>query len=165
MATYWEKLKDPRWQKKRLEVLQRAGFACENCHATDKTLHVHHGYYDRGMEPWEYADETLWCLCEECHEDAEGQRCEVYRELAVINPCHLAPNMVFPYQSTEDLERMAKINPKQCWRLKAARSVDFAMVDAARLADQTGQQHSFTIDQNGFASSPHPWTPASEDGS
>lgn len=65
---YWEKLKDPRWQRKRLEALQRAGFACEACHDTEQTLHVHHKAYFKGREPWEYEDEQLAVLCEDCHQ-------------------------------------------------------------------------------------------------
>lgn len=118
MAAYWEKLKDPRWQKKRLEVLQRADFKYENCGTSDKTLHVHHGYYARGVEPWDYEDETLWCLCEECHELAENARLDVYLEIARINPCELAPNIILPFQSKEDVERMQRINPRLAYRLK-----------------------------------------------
>ncbi len=28
---YWQKLQDPRWQRKRLEILNRAGWKCEKC--------------------------------------------------------------------------------------------------------------------------------------
>lgn len=68
MTTYREKLLDPRWQKKRLEVFDKAKFACENCGADDKTLHVHHVYYDRDCEPWEYEDSALIALCKDCHD-------------------------------------------------------------------------------------------------
>jgi len=66
--TYAEKLRDPRWQKKRLEVLQRDGWTCQRCNAKDKTLHVHHYHYVRGKEPWEYENNSLVTLCERCHE-------------------------------------------------------------------------------------------------
>lgn len=69
MASYWQKLKDPRWQKRRLEILNEAEFACEICGDTESTLHVHHLKYDKGKEPWEYGSEWLACLCESCHED------------------------------------------------------------------------------------------------
>lgn len=65
--SYSEKLKDPRWQKKRLEILERDGWACQGCYDTEKTLHVHHGYYESGLEPWAYLSESLITLCEECH--------------------------------------------------------------------------------------------------
>ena len=63
---YSEKLKDPRWQRKRLEVFQHAEFQCQLCGEDKKTLHVHHSKYD-GREPWEYPLSMLICLCEDCH--------------------------------------------------------------------------------------------------
>ena len=72
--TYAEKLKDPRWQKRRLEVLEAAGWKCQACKATDKTLHVHHNFYRTRTHPWNYPDHALRVLCEDCHESAEGQR-------------------------------------------------------------------------------------------
>lgn len=74
MATYLEKLRDPRWQRKRLEVMQRARFACERCDAADSTLNVHHKLYRKNANPWDYADEELECLCEQCHEERHHQR-------------------------------------------------------------------------------------------
>lgn len=65
---YSDKLKDPRWQKMRLEVFSRAGFSCEHCFADSKTLHAHHNYYVSGREPWEYPKDSISCLCKECHE-------------------------------------------------------------------------------------------------
>lgn len=67
MATYSEKLKDPRWQRKRLEVLERSDFHCELCADGEATLHVHHKAYFKGREPWEYDPEQLVALCEACH--------------------------------------------------------------------------------------------------
>lgn len=67
VKTYQEKLKDPRWQKKRLLILQRDNWMCQSCSATDITLHVHHKAYKRGQEPWDYPDEWLLTLCEGCH--------------------------------------------------------------------------------------------------
>ncbi len=67
MNSYAIKLRDPRWQKKRLEVLNRAGWECEMCGDKESTLHVHHKQYFKGREPWEYDDEQLSVLCECCH--------------------------------------------------------------------------------------------------
>jgi hypothetical protein len=66
--TYSEMLKDPRWQRKRLEILERDEWTCQNCTSTTATLHVHHKVYDRGAAPWEYDDDLLVTYCEECHE-------------------------------------------------------------------------------------------------
>lgn len=69
--TYSEKLKDPRWQKKRLEVLNRDNFTCISCGSDKHTLHVHHQLYQRGLEPWDYDTNLLITLCEFCHESEE----------------------------------------------------------------------------------------------
>lgn len=64
-----DKYLDPRWQKKRLQIMQRDNFTCQVCGATDRTLHVHHIYYTKWAEgPWDYFDEALITLCNECHE-------------------------------------------------------------------------------------------------
>lgn len=68
MSSYAQKLRDPRWQKKRLEVLEAAGWKCELCGDSENTLHVHHKQYFRGREPWDYAGDQLAALCECCHE-------------------------------------------------------------------------------------------------
>ena len=71
-TAYGEKLKDPRWQKQRLRILERDGWACQLCFNTESTLHIHHLYYEVGFEPWEYPAEALVTLCESCHTD-EGE--------------------------------------------------------------------------------------------
>jgi hypothetical protein len=71
--TYQEKLKDPRWQKKRLKILERDDWACQKCFDTESTLHIHHRYY-RKCEPWEYPDDALVTLCENCHEEEKESR-------------------------------------------------------------------------------------------
>jgi len=68
-TTYSEKLKDPRWQKRRLEKLGSAFWRCEKCSSTQVTLHIHHIKYIRGREPWEYADNELRVLCAKCHSE------------------------------------------------------------------------------------------------
>jgi hypothetical protein len=65
---YLEKLKDPRWQKVRLRIMERDGWACQRCQDSEETLVVHHRYYTSGAEPWEYPDEALVTLCWNCHE-------------------------------------------------------------------------------------------------
>lgn len=65
--TYQEKLKDPRWQKKRLKILERDNWMCQLCGDKDKTLHVHHKSYQRNTDPWNYPNELLVTVCDECH--------------------------------------------------------------------------------------------------
>jgi 5-methylcytosine-specific restriction endonuclease McrA len=65
---YSEKLKDPRWQKKRLEVLNRDEFTCQMCGDKETTLHVHHIVYRKNAEPWESDEMELVTICADCHE-------------------------------------------------------------------------------------------------
>lgn len=67
--SYSEKLKDPKWQKKRLEIFQRDGFRCARCFNDTSMLAVHHKVYIKGNEPWDYDNDLLVTLCEECHSD------------------------------------------------------------------------------------------------
>jgi 5-methylcytosine-specific restriction endonuclease McrA len=67
-SEYSEKLKDPRWQKKRLEIFERDGWCCLSCGRTNAPLSIHHLYYDFDLNPWDYLDTSLITLCMECHE-------------------------------------------------------------------------------------------------
>lgn len=67
MITYSEKLRDPRWQRKRLKIMERDDFQCMKCMDSESTLNVHHCYYDYGKEPWDYPSKSLITLCEKCH--------------------------------------------------------------------------------------------------
>lgn len=68
--SYSEKLKHPKWQRKRLEIMQRDGFKCSICNDEDTTLHVHHLEYADG-EPWDIDNSKLVTLCENCHTQVE----------------------------------------------------------------------------------------------
>jgi hypothetical protein len=87
-SSYVERLKDPRWQRRRLEILSRADFACEECEARDRTLHVHHKLYRKGAMPWDYADHELAALCEQCHGSWHAQR-ERLSECVASMPSHV----------------------------------------------------------------------------
>jgi hypothetical protein len=81
-VSYSDFLKHPLWQRKRLEILQAHKFKCDKCGDKDTTLHVHHGYYERGLKPWEYPTDTLHVLCEICHAEVTATRLEFDRYLA-----------------------------------------------------------------------------------
>ena len=68
MKSYKDQLRDPRWQKVRLRIFERDGFACRRCGRGDEELHAHHLVYRRDREPWEYEQEEILTLCNSCHE-------------------------------------------------------------------------------------------------
>lgn len=47
-------------------------FSCRVCHDKETSLHVHHTYYRKNTEPWDYPDEALVTLCEACHGRVEA---------------------------------------------------------------------------------------------
>lgn len=85
--TYSEKLRDPRWQKKRLEIMNRDEFGCQICGDKESTLNVHHKEYVRGKAPWDYDGNHLITLCELCHsrvEEAKGHIAFIVCEPAML---------------------------------------------------------------------------------
>lgn len=89
MATYSEMLKDPRWQKVRLEKLQEAEWMCQRCMDKETMLSVHHKRYVKGRKPWEYKPYELVVLCQPCHEEehsAKDMRSELMARLHVDGP-------------------------------------------------------------------------------
>lgn len=64
---YKKQLLSGKWQKKRLEIMQRDDFKCRVCKLTDE-LTVHHLYYIPELKPWEYDNEGLVTLCKRCHD-------------------------------------------------------------------------------------------------
>ena len=66
--SYAELLRDPRWQKKRLEIMHRDNFTCQHCGCQDKELQVHHLWYSPIKKPWEYDNNSFLTLCSHCHE-------------------------------------------------------------------------------------------------
>lgn len=83
--TYAEQLRHPLWQRKRLEVLSLSGWACQCCGATDQTLHVHHKRYAKGRMAWEYSENELAALCEDCHQEVHHAD-DVFREVLAHCP-------------------------------------------------------------------------------
>lgn len=90
--TYSELLRDPRWQKMRLKKLEDAGWVCQRCMDGESTLNVHHNRYIKGRMPWEYDEQELVVLCEQCHEgehEAKDLRSAFMARLAVDGPVSL----------------------------------------------------------------------------
>ena len=87
--SYSEKLRDSRWQRKRLEVLNSAGFRCQSCGNTDEMLHVHHIYYEKDVDPWDYPDEVYMVLCDICHDRWHKIKAKMDKSLCHVDIDHL----------------------------------------------------------------------------
>lgn len=106
--SYVEKLKDPRWQKMRLKVMERDGFRCAICGDDTKMLAAHHRWYGqikdeetgniRNRHPWEYDIKDLVTICSDCHE-SEHQYIEEYSKDIIS----LLKQMNFNFSDFSDL--------------------------------------------------------------
>ena len=85
VGSYHDLLRHPKWQRKRLEIMQRAEFKCERCGARDPMLAIHHSYYEKGCPPWGYPDSSLHCLCERCHEYAQLMMTALHRQIGRLS--------------------------------------------------------------------------------
>lgn len=63
---YIELLKTKQWKDFREAILLRDNYSCKLCGKT-RNLNVHHIKYIRGLKPWEYPDDLVITLCNECH--------------------------------------------------------------------------------------------------
>jgi 5-methylcytosine-specific restriction endonuclease McrA len=71
-VTYSDMLKDPIWQRRRTDILNRDNFTCQKCGNDKDTLHVHHRHYINGRKPWDYPDTLLVTLYYKCHKEEEN---------------------------------------------------------------------------------------------
>jgi hypothetical protein len=81
MTTYAQKLKNPRWQKIRLKVMERDDWKCRLCFSEGAALAVHHKKYT-GENPWNADWGDLVTLCEDCHTAMHNGTIEVFPPLA-----------------------------------------------------------------------------------
>ena len=90
---YEDLLKDPRWQKRRLEIMQRDNFTCQHCGNglnDGVPLNVHHIRYRRNLMPWEHDDADLTTLCEKCHKEEHSVETKTTSNLYKVGKGKLA---------------------------------------------------------------------------
>jgi hypothetical protein len=71
---YESLLRTDEWKRKRKEILERDGNRCKWC-GSSNNLQIHHRYYEKypngkKVKPWDYPNEALITLCDECHKKA-----------------------------------------------------------------------------------------------
>lgn len=61
-----DKYEDPMWIVRRRAILKRDNYKCTVC-GSENNLQVHHTYYIRGHELWQYPNDCFLTLCISCH--------------------------------------------------------------------------------------------------
>lgn len=143
--TYAEQLRDPRWQKKRLEILSRDGFKCVVCGDGKSTLHVHHKRYVKGRMPWEYDATELSTVCKNCHESADHTRvtsAEVMARLPLDGPgcawnaMGLVAGWAAAGADVEGVDHIQEVQKRSYWLGEIAAYVDLTLgVDINRILE------------------------------
>lgn len=63
---YFKLLDNPLWIKFRHIVLSKHNNKCDKC-GSKKYLSIHHPYYKKGADPWDYKPDEVEVLCRRCH--------------------------------------------------------------------------------------------------
>jgi len=58
---------DKRWYELSKKIKARDKNTCQMCGRNDRPVSVHHKVYRSGTDVWDYADDELICICDECH--------------------------------------------------------------------------------------------------
>ena len=116
VKTYSEKLRNPKWQRLRLEVMERDKFTCRSCGDSEKTLNVHHMVsYRKDTEPWDYETWELITLCEDCHKTLTDDLNEM--KSIITEQC---PTPTYSHELLKILKALEGCNPFQltaAWQL------------------------------------------------
>jgi hypothetical protein len=65
-SSFTQKFHDPRWIKKRTELLHAYDFTCVKCGAANGHALVHRIKHVPHLDPWNYPDHLLQVLCRDC---------------------------------------------------------------------------------------------------
>jgi hypothetical protein len=106
---YSEQLRDPRWQRKRLEIMHRDDWRCRKCDNHQEMLTVHHHFYLAGREPWDYHESLLVTLCDSCH-NAHHERRRIHVYNAKADSYYLSERILFGVLSDTDMIRAKVIS-------------------------------------------------------
>lgn len=109
MKSYSEKLKHPKWQKKRLDILNRDEFKCKQCGSEEDMLNIHHICYDG--DPWNVSDDLLITLCESCHKIET--ECLINSKLNVIKSIQKTGGMAYNINALSEM--ITNIGSRSFW--------------------------------------------------
>ena len=110
--TYSQKLRDPRWQRKRLLILNRDDWACQSCKSKTNNLQVHHIVYAK-RDPWDYPDDCYQTLCDGCHESRQQIADDAANRLKIWLSRFPAENIVY---AADEINRHTASGQAACYR-------------------------------------------------
>ncbi len=73
VSSYSDKLETQNWHSFARKIRQENGNFYNACRRGDLVLQVHHTFYDKKRQPWEYESHEMVVLCEKCHHELHDQ--------------------------------------------------------------------------------------------
>lgn len=150
--SYSEKLKDPRWQKRRLFIFERDQWACQCCGDKETSLNVHHKKYVG--DPWESPEDQLVTLCEDCHEIISIQKLDMNAGLVEVRKIQRPSHMTYFCLSVEGVMLFMRSpgKPIECFGGASHDIMKHIIHDTINYWLKTDQDHYLTeklIPENG----------------
>ena len=94
--SYLEQYRSPKWQKLRLEILERDEWTCQKCFDDESQLQVHHRKYIYGNKVWEYDESYLVTLCDKCHQvESKNMKGEMDVFVEILNKNLFSEQVLF----------------------------------------------------------------------
>ena len=112
---FFAQYKDPRWQKKRLKIMERDEYSCTSCGDNESTLNVHHRFYRKDVKPWDQEDDELTTLCWNCHE----QITELIHDCKILitGRCWGVDSAIETKRILESLDGLNPYQLSQVWKM------------------------------------------------
>lgn len=106
---YHEDLQHSEWISLR-DRLIRERACCESCGSNDRPYEVHHRGYLPGRRAWEYEDEHLSVLCNNCHFEITEDADKIWNMILKLDPIHsrLAVKLVEAIISDQNEETLMR---------------------------------------------------------
>ena len=111
--------------------MDRDSFLCHLCFEKDKTLNVHHRYYEKNKNPWDYDDEALITLCEECHGRVHKAQEKINRMLSrlwITDYCDVAESVGGDFSVAQAI--VAAVHKKAVEQLEISVAVESSRIEA-----------------------------------
>lgn len=75
---------DKRWYELSKRIKARDKNTCQMCGRNDRPVSVHHKVYRKGTKVWDYSDDELICICDDCHEIVTENSKEMYEDYCIL---------------------------------------------------------------------------------
>jgi hypothetical protein len=96
--------------------MERDEFICKSCGNDGKTLNVHHSVpYIKNTKPWDYKDNELITLCNDCHKEISS--IIEYCKLIIMKGCYCVDTAIEIGRIINEIEDMNINQLMSTWKI------------------------------------------------